>query len=87
MSDSKKLKKSVEAQEAEKLNGRIIELLVIERTNSGMTMEEMGGKMGKLKSSIHRFEKGTYNLTLAKFLEICNILQLKPEEIIKRANK
>lgn len=86
MSDSKKLHKSVEAQEAEKLNARIIELLVIERTNSGMTLEEMGDKMGKLKSSIHRFEKGTYNLTLAKFLEICNILQLKPEEIIKRAN-
>jgi transcriptional regulator with XRE-family HTH domain len=83
---NKKSKKSIEAQNAEKLNSRIIELLVDERKKSGMTMEEMGEKMGKLKSSIHRFEKGKYNLTLEKFLEICNILQVKPEEIIRRAN-
>ncbi len=87
MADSKKSKPGIEAQNAERLNGKIIEQLVLVRKESGTTMAELGEKMGKLKSSIHRFEKGTYNLTLAKFLEICNIFQVDPEAIIAKAKK
>ena len=85
----KKIEKetTVEAEKAAILNKKILQQLAIEREKRGMSLEDVANRMGLIKSSIYRFEKGDYNLTVSKFIEICIIYNVSPESVIEAAKK
>lgn len=59
------------------------ETLKKERLKNGITLEEMALRSKTTTSYITQIEKGTYGLSLLKFISICNALEAN-EKIIEK---
>jgi transcriptional regulator with XRE-family HTH domain len=79
------MKNNIKIKDADLVNQKVLDILILERKKAGYTLKDIADEMGLIKSSIYRFEQGDYNFTLAKFIEYCNILNISPSEVIKRA--
>lgn len=47
------------------------------RTQKGLTLEDVGSKIGKDRQSIHRLEKGEFNPSYIYLLDICKGLDIE----------
>ena len=52
------------------------------RVQKGLTLEEVGNRIGKDRQSIHRLEKGEFNPSYIYLLEICRGLEVELSEIL-----
>ena len=59
------------------------EIIKSERTNKKITLEEMALRTKTSTSYITQIEKGTYGLSLIKFITICNALEVN-EKIFEK---
>ena len=53
------------------------------REEKGFTLEEVGGKVGKDRQSIHNLEKGGFNPSYLYLLDICKGLGISMDELFK----
>lgn len=55
----------------------LIQLIIKKRQKLGLTQAELANKIGTKQSAISRFERGTYNPTIAFLNKIANALGAK----------
>ncbi len=53
------------------------------RKKKGLTLEEVGDRIGKDRQSIHRIEKGLFNPSYLYLLDICKGLEITLEELFE----
>jgi transcriptional regulator with XRE-family HTH domain len=53
------------------------------RIQKGLTLEQVGHKIGKDKQSIHRLEKGSFNPSFIYLFEVCKGLDIELSELMK----
>jgi len=51
------------------------------RINKGLTLEEVGNRIGKDRQSIHRLENGGFNPSHIYLLDICKGLEIDIKEL------
>ena len=64
----------------------VIEMLVQARKSVGLTQTEVSGIWGKTQSTIVAIESGQRRLDVAEFIELCEILNTNPHDIISEAH-
>lgn len=53
------------------------------RKQRGMTQGELAARLGfRAARPVHAMEQGGYNLSVTKFIQLCNILKLPPEYLL-----
>ena len=53
------------------------------REERGLTLEQVGNKIGKDRQSIHRLEKGRFNPSYLYLYDVCKGLDIDFSELIK----
>ena len=53
------------------------------RETKGLTLEDVGNKIGKDRQSIHRLEKGEFNPSYIYLIEVCKGLDIDIGELMK----
>jgi len=53
------------------------------RTEKGLSLEEVGKKIGKDRQSIYKFEHGDFNPTYIYLLQICKGLEIEMSDLFK----
>ena len=53
------------------------------RKEKGISAYELSLRLGKVNDYIYKVEKGVFNISLMRFIEICEILDVKPSEFFK----
>ena len=51
------------------------------RLSKGLTLEEVGSRIGKDRQSIHRLEKGSFNPSYLYLCEVCKGLEVEISEL------
>ena len=54
------------------------------RIKRGLSLRELGNKIGIQKSSVHMYETGENNPSLDKFFELAYALRVQPTELCKQ---
>lgn len=54
------------------------------RVEKGLTLEEVGNRIGKDRQSIHRLEKGQFNPSYLYLVEVCRGLEIDISEILSK---
>ncbi len=74
------MKKSIYTNKYEKL----CHLLVETRQNNGLTQKQLAEKLTKPQSFVSKCENGERRLDIIEFIEICDVLKIKPIKIIEK---
>lgn len=69
-----------------KLNIKLGEIIRNQRKTKKLTMKELGEKVGVTEGAIHLYEAGKRGMTVSMFFNVCNILGLDANEVMKEVN-
>ena len=74
-------------KKAEKINAHLLEALIRSRKSKmpKMPRKDLAAAFGLEPSTALRLEKGTYKLTIARFIEWAHILDEDPVELFREA--
>ena len=61
----------------------IIQAMIDARVKQNITQKELSERTGITQADISRIERGTQNMSLAKVLELANVLQIDIESLLK----
>jgi putative transcriptional regulator len=59
------------------------EKIKLVRKQKGLTLEEVGNRIGKDRQSIHRLENGEFNPSYVYLIEVCKGLEIDILELLK----
>ncbi len=65
----------------------LLDWLVSKRLLAGVTQHHLSTKLGKPQSFVSKYENGERRLDLIETIQICNILDINPHEIIDLIKK
>ena len=71
--------------DAEAVGARALQILIAERKRQGLSMHRLAAAAGLYQPMISFLERGLRGPSLDTFLRLCSVLQLKPSEVLKRA--
>jgi putative transcriptional regulator len=54
------------------------------RVAKGLTLEEVGNRIGKDRQSIHRLEKGSFNPSYVYLMEVCKGLDIELSQLFEK---
>ena len=57
------------------------------RKDKGISAYELSLRLGKVSDYIYKVEKGVFNISLMRFLEICEILEIEPAKFFEYLDK
>jgi transcriptional regulator with XRE-family HTH domain len=60
------------------------EALIAARREKGLTQSEVAERLGKAQSFVSKYESGERRLDVIEFIEVCQILGIKPASIIRK---
>ncbi len=60
------------------------EALIAARRENGLTQSEVAERLGKAQSFVSKYESGERRLDVIEFIEVCQILSIKPATIIRK---
>lgn len=69
------------------VNEKIGKIIREARLEKKMTMKELGKRVGVAESTIHHYEMGERGMSLETFFNICQILNLDVNEVLKQCRK
>ena len=70
------MQKTIHSPEYSKLR----EWLRAQRKKQGITMRELGARLGVIHSWVGKIEQGERRLDLIEYLKVCNALEIDPHE-------
>lgn len=59
-------------------------LLIAARTKVGMTQQELAKRLNRHQSFVAKYETGERRLEVLEFVQICRMIGVAPEQIIKK---
>jgi transcriptional regulator with XRE-family HTH domain len=62
----------------------LIAILIDKREASGLTQLELAAKLGEYQSFVARLESGQRRVDVVEFLELAEILQFDPYEVLRQ---
>ena len=77
------VKKTIHREEYQKL----LKALEQARTDKGMTQQEIADALGKPQSYISKIENGERRIDVIEFMEICEVIGVKYEKLLKEAGR
>lgn len=66
---------------------KVGEIIRRERKTKKMTMKELGKRVGASESTIQHYEAGIRGMTIDMFFDVCDVLNVDPNEIRKEIGK
>lgn len=69
----------------EAVGTRALQILIQERKRQGWSMRQLAAAAGLSQPMISYLESGMRAPSLDTFLRLCGVLELKPSEVLKRA--
>ena len=70
----------------QKLDAQIGARIRTFRLQREMSQTDLGGKLGVTFQQIQKYEKGVNRVSGSRLVELCNVLQVKPEQILGNAS-
>ena len=58
--------------------------LVEARQSKGLTQTEIAARLGKPQSFVSKYESGERRLDVVEFIEVCQVLSIKPNSILNK---
>lgn len=58
--------------------------LVEARQSKGLTQTEIAVRLGKPQSFVSKYESGERRLDVVEFIEVCQVLSIKPHSILNK---
>lgn len=74
------MKKSIYSDKSAQLQ----ELLIKARVDAGLTQQQLADKLGNPQSFVAKYEGGERRLDVIEFIEVCQMIGTKPQDIIKK---
>ena len=67
------------------VGARALQILIEERKRQGLSMRHLAAAAGLSQPMISYLESGMRAPSLDTFLRLCSVLELKPSDVLKRA--
>jgi transcriptional regulator with XRE-family HTH domain len=67
------------------VGARALQILIEERKRQGLSMRQLAAAAGLSQPMISYLESGMRAPSLDTFLRLCGVLEIKPSEVLKRA--
>lgn len=69
------------------LNKYLLDWLTSKRLLAGLTQQQLSMQLGRPQSFVSKYENGERRLDFIEVLDICELIQADPHELITLANK